>query len=125
VTKRTLADPLRQIYADDDSVVYPVEFFVRGSSYSFFGIQTDLHLFGAGGADAQRINLLGTDNVGRDRFSRLLHAIRFSLIVCSIGVILACLIGIVIGIVSGYSTGSVDTFSWERPTRCSRCRHSY
>jgi len=109
VTKRTLADSLRQIYVDDDTFVFPVEFFVRGSSYSFFGIQTDRHLFGVAGTDAPRINLLGTDDLGRDRFSRLLHATRFSLVVCSIGVLLACLIGIVIGIVSGYSTGSVDT----------------
>ena len=109
VMKRTLVDPLRQTYADDGSVLYPVAFLVRGSSYSFFGIQTDLHLFGVSGGDASRVNLLGTDSLGRDRFSRLLHAIRFSLVVCSIGVLLACLIGIVIGVVSGYSTGSVDT----------------
>ena len=111
VRKRTLVDPLRSTYVYDDSLAYPVKYFVRGSSYSFFGIQTDLHLFGVTGIeDAPRINLLGTDSVGRDRFSHLLHAIRFSLVVCSIGVLLACLIGIVIGVISGYSTGGVDTF---------------
>ena len=109
VRKRTLVDPLRSIYVDDDAQVFPVELFVHGSSYSFFGMQSDLHLFGVGGSDAPRINLLGTDNLGRDRFSRLLHSIRFSLIVCSIGVVLACLIGIIVGTISGYSTGSVDT----------------
>ena len=109
VRRRTLTDPLRLIYVDDESRSFPVEFFVRGSSYSFFGIQTDVHLFGVAGSGAPRINLLGTDNVGRDRFSQLLHAIRFSLVVCSIGVLLACLIGIIIGTISGYSTGGVDT----------------
>ena len=109
VMKRTLVDPLRRTYIEDDSQNYPVRFFVRGSSYSFLGIQTDVHLFGVPGVDNARINLLGTDQVGRDRFSRLLQSIRFSLIVCSIGVLLACLIGTVIGTVSGYSTGSVDT----------------
>lgn len=38
-----------------------------------------------------------------------MHAIRFSLIVCSAGVILACLIGIAIGVVSGYSGSLLDT----------------
>lgn len=47
--------------------------------------------------------------LGRDRFSRLMHAVRFSLIVCSLGVVLACLIGILIGVVSGYSRGLIDT----------------
>src|SRR5687767_884934 len=38
-----------------------------------------------------------------------MHAIRFSLVVCSLGVILACFIGITLGIVSGYSGRLVDT----------------
>jgi peptide/nickel transport system permease protein len=70
---------------------------------------TDLHLFGVRGDDAPRINLLGTDNVGRDRFSRLMHAVRFSLIVCSIGVLFASAIGVLIGIASGYASRTVDT----------------
>ena len=110
IYQRRLTDPLQVIYAEDGSTAFPVEFFTRGSSHRFLGlIETDRHLFGVAGEDAPRINLLGTDKLGRDRFSRLLHAIRFSLVVCSIGVILACLIGILIGIVSGYSTGAIDT----------------
>lgn len=111
VSVRRLVDPLRLIYVDDDaSTAREVEFFVRGSSYRLLGlIETDLHLFGVAGDNAPRINLLGTDMLGRDRFSRLMHAIRFSLIVCSLGVVLACAIGIFIGIVSGYASRSVDT----------------
>lgn len=110
VHRRQLVDPLRLTYVDDDSVAHPVSFFVHGSSHRILGIlETDVHFFGVTGSDAPRINLLGTDNLGRDRFSRLMHAIRFSLIVCSVGVILACLIGILIGVVSGYSTPFVDT----------------
>jgi peptide/nickel transport system permease protein len=84
---------------------------VRGHSYQLLGIvETDIHLFGlVTGPEGLRINLLGTDMLGRDRFSRLMHAIRFSLIVCSAGVVLACLIGIAIGIVSGYSSPLIDT----------------
>ena len=109
VYQRTLVDPLRLTYVDDTTQSFPIQFFPREGTYSFLGIQTDLHLFGVAGENAPRINLLGTDNLGRDRFSRLIHAIRFSLIVCTIGVVLACLLGVAIGIVSGYSSRTVDT----------------
>jgi peptide/nickel transport system permease protein len=110
VFARRLTDPLRLQYSEDGSRSYPVEFFVDGSSYRLLGIfEADLHLFGVTGDGAPRVNILGTDSLGRDRFSRLTHAIRFSLLVCSLGVFLASLIGVVIGIVSGYSGRLVDT----------------
>ena len=111
VSARKLVDPLRLIYADEDiSTAREVEFFVRGSSYRLLGlIETDLHLFGVAGDIAPRVNLLGTDSLGRDRLSRLMQAVRFSLIVCTLGVILACLIGVSIGIISGYSGRLTDT----------------
>jgi peptide/nickel transport system permease protein len=109
VFPKTLSDPLRLIYEEDRTRPYSIELFVHGYQYKLLGIiPTDIHLFGVSSENA-RINLLGTDNLGRDRFSRLMHAVRFSLIVCSLGVVLACLIGIAIGIVSGYSTKFADT----------------
>jgi peptide/nickel transport system permease protein len=110
---RRIEDPLRRTYTEDTSVAFPVGFFVRGSSYKLLGIgETNVHLFGIRSASgiAPRINLLGTDQLGRDRFSRLLYAVRFSLIVASTGVLVACLIGISIGAVSGYAGRLVDTF---------------
>ncbi|MEO8574188.1 MAG: ABC transporter permease [Pyrinomonadaceae bacterium] len=111
VFSRTLSDPLRLIYIEDRTEAFPLEFFVDGYPFRLFGlIETDLHLFGVRGAtNGPGVNLLGTDNLGRDRFSRLMHAIRFSLIVCSLGVILACVIGTLIGVISGYSRGFADT----------------
>ena len=109
---RRVEDPLRRTYTEDTSVAFPVGFFVRGFSYKSLGLaDTDLHLFGvkSTSGDAPRINLLGTDQLGRDRFSRLLYAIRFSLLVASIGVLVACLVGILIGGVSGYAGRLVDT----------------
>ncbi len=110
---RRVEDPLRRTYTEDTSVAFPVGFFVRGYSYKLLGIgETDVHLFGVRSTSgiAPRINLLGTDQLGRDRFSRLLYAVRFSLIVTLIGVLIACLVGILIGGVSGYARGLVDTF---------------
>ena len=113
IYSRRVEDPLRRTYAEDMTVAFPVGFFVRGYSYKLFGIvDTDVHLFGVTSTSgiAPRINLLGTDLLGRDRFSRLLYAVRFSLIVALVGVFVACLVGISIGGVSGYGGRLVDTF---------------
>ena len=110
---RRVADPLRRTYTEDTSEPFPLGLFVRGSSYKLLGIvETDVHLFGVRSTSdvAPRINLLGTDQLGRDRFSRLLYAIRFSFIVALIGVLVACVVGILIGGVSGYAGRLMDTF---------------
>jgi peptide/nickel transport system permease protein len=108
-----LADPLAMRYTEDASRAYPVEFFVRGSSYNFLGlVSSDLHLFGLADSqapDSPRLRLLGSDELGRDRFSRLVYAVRFSLIVSPIGTIMACLLGVFLGVVSGYAPRIVDT----------------
>jgi peptide/nickel transport system permease protein len=112
IHSRRVEDPLRRTYTEDTAVAYPVGFFVRGHSYKLFGIvETDVHLYGvrSNSDSAPRINLLGTDQLGRDRFSRLLFAVRFSLIVALIGVLVACFVGISIGGVSGYAGRLVDT----------------
>jgi peptide/nickel transport system permease protein len=110
---RRVDDPLRRTYTEDTSVAYPVGLFVRGYSYKLLGIvETDVHLFGvrSNSGMTPRINLLGTDQLGRDRFSRLLYAVRFSFIVALIGVLVACLVGISIGGVSGYAGRLGDAF---------------
>ena len=110
---RRVEDALRRSYTEDTSIAFPVAIFVRGYSYKLLGIaETDVHLFGVRSTSgiAPRINLLGTDQLGRDRFSRLLYAVRFSLIVAVFGVLVACLVGISIGGVSGYAGRLVDTF---------------
>lgn len=53
--------------------------------------------------------LLGTDALGRDVLSRLIHGTRISLVVGFAAVLLSAVIGIVIGLISGYVRGWVDT----------------
>lgn len=52
---------------------------------------------------------LGTDNLGRDIFSRILYGGRMSLLIAAIGSISAALIGVVLGSAAGYFGGLVDT----------------
>lgn len=121
IYEQKLVDARNMRYEEDLTQTYQLTFFTKGSPYSLFGlVRTDTHLFGvdngshAGPAEAEtpnspRLRLLGTDQLGRDRFSRLLYAIRFSLIVSPAGTILACLIGIIFGAVSGYAGRHVDS----------------
>ena len=108
---RRMTDPLARTYVEDRSKIYPLALFVRGSSYRLFGLlETNLHLFALrdAGQDSPRLNLLGTDALGRDRFSRLLQASRFSLAVAPVSALLASILGILMGCIAGYGGRLLD-----------------
>jgi peptide/nickel transport system permease protein len=56
----------------------------------------------------QQRYVLGTDNLGRDYFSRLLYGGRISLTIAIITTTLSILIGLAVGAVSGYRGGWLD-----------------
>ena len=57
---------------------------------------------------AESGTLLGTDNVGRDEFSRLIYGARVSMSVGIVAVGISLLVGVLLGSISGYFGGWLD-----------------
>lgn len=56
-------------------------------------------------------HIFGTDDLGRDYFTRALYGARISLLVGLMAMLLSSFIGITVGVVSGYFGGAVDFIS--------------
>lgn len=125
--------PTRQLPTDLDTGLRPLEvdfsqpspvrLFIKGEPYVwgkislplppsfqpvviFPGISGDRHLLGTLGPG--KLNLLGTDEQGRDQFSRLLFGGRISLFIGLIGISISFPLGMVVGGIAGYFGGWLD-----------------
>jgi peptide/nickel transport system permease protein len=82
------------VYDEDRSRAYPLRLFVKGR---LFGVD-----------EPARVFLLGSDALGRDQLSRLLHGGRVSLLAGLLAAALALGTGFVLGTLSGFYGRSVD-----------------
>jgi len=103
--ERSLATNFRWVTTIDTEDRRYVQFFVEGDEYKMFGMTFDTHLFGV---DEGFIHLFGTDDTGKDIFSRTLHAIYTSLAVGTLGVLISFVMALIIGGIAGYFGGVID-----------------
>lgn len=110
-----------EINTDLDARRY-VTFFSEGVEYKYLdfkinlpgkaldfqipGLTFDTHLFGV---DSGMIHIFGTDETGKDIYSRTLAAINTSMAVGTIGVLIAFVLALAIGGIAGYYGGWVDS----------------
>jgi peptide/nickel transport system permease protein len=104
---RRSLDPVtfRRIYVENKREPNPIRFLVSGYEHRVFGIPSRLHLFGG---ETGPVFLFGTDKLGRDLFSRTSFALRVTLSVGFLGVVLSFVLGCILGGISGYYGGVAD-----------------
>jgi peptide/nickel transport system permease protein len=108
-------DPLtfKRVYVVDPSIKVPLTFFAQGFEYKLLGlIPTDRHLLGVAGEDnspESSLFILGTDDQGRDQWSRLMYATQVSLLIGLVSVVMSLFLGVLLGGLSGYLGGTTDT----------------
>jgi peptide/nickel transport system permease protein len=86
-------------YVEDRGRIVPIRFFVpaEGGGRRLFAVEAPA-----------RIHLLGTDEFGRDLFSRLLHGARVSLFAGLAAGLLSAGLGLLVGSAAGFYRGWVD-----------------
>ena len=100
------ADTWMREYTINPDKHYPLRFFSAGDSYQFWNLfRAETHLFTAEGG---YIHVFGTDQLGRDMFSRVFYGARVSLSIGLVGLVMTFVLGIVLGGLAGYIGRWVD-----------------
>ena len=102
-------ETLERVYTPDKTKVQHLRFFCQAESYEFWGlIKSDWHFF-CPPKDGEAF-LLGTDKLGHDMLSRIIHGARISMTIGLIGVAVSIFLGVVLGGLAGYYGGLTDLF---------------
>jgi peptide/nickel transport system permease protein len=94
-------------YEESRDREYPLHLFVVGPGYKIVGLWSSrIHLFGV--ESPAQVFLAGTDNYGRDQFSRILYGGRISLAAGLLATGASLFLGLLIGCVSGFYGRWID-----------------
>ena len=97
-------------YVSDPDTIYKILFFQqgdKGGEYKWFGLfPSNLHFFEA--EKPGKVFLFGTDNMGRDLFSRVILGAQISLFIPVVGMLLTVILGLFFGSIAGFFGGWVD-----------------
>jgi peptide/nickel transport system permease protein len=101
----------KRVYTPDPALKIPVRLFAQGFEYRLFGlVPATRHLVGVEGARPEdTLFLLGTDEQGRDLWSRLMYGTQTSLTIGLVGVAFSLVLGVMLGGVSGLYGGAIDS----------------
>lgn len=101
---------LKMEWVADEAKILPLRFFAEGYEYEVLGLfTTNRHLIGLESPNSRKsFHLLGTDRLGRDQWSRLMHGTRVSLSIGLVAVFISIVLGILLGGISGYYGGWID-----------------
>ena len=100
----------KRFFLVDETQQFPIHLFVHGEEYKLLGlITTDIHFFGPDPENPDAyFFVFGTDNLGRDLFSRIIYGGRISLLIGFIAVFVMLFIAVSLGAISGFYGGTVD-----------------
>ncbi len=98
---------LKREYTEDTNTIHRLRFLCSGDPYQFWNLfEATFHLVCP--AKDGYFFWLGTDRLGRDMLSRIIHGARISLTIGLIGIVISMALGIVIGGIAGYYGGQID-----------------
>lgn len=107
IEQRLNPETFRREPVVDTDQIYRVRFFVRSETYRFWGVfKSNLHFIGV--EEGGKLCLLGTDDLGRDMFSRILAGSRISLTIGVLGVFISLVFGSIMGGIAGYYGAGID-----------------
>ena len=94
-------------YIEDGSQSFPMRLMTKGAPYKLLGlVSLNRHLIGVD--EPGKITLLGTDEFGRDEFSRVLYGGQISVAAGILATLVALTAGAILGILAGYYGWIVD-----------------
>lgn len=109
VQKHAVINEVTWEYARVKGDYMKIRLFAKGEPFRLFGlIPMERHLFGLGPDAEYPLYLMGSDNLGRDLFSRIVYGSRISLSIGFIGIFISMVLAIFFGGLAGYYGGVTD-----------------